>query len=488
MHPGTLDILALNYLSTRGQAPVLNFSGALMAGLARDGGLYMPASWPQIGASEISTLAGMAYPRLAAKVMSPFIGDALDEREIAALTEQAYARFSHPAFAPLVQLADNLFVLELFHGPTLAFKDFAMQALALLMDRELQASGERAVIIGATSGDTGAAAIEAFKGRAAIDVFILYPHDRVSDVQRRQMTTVVDANVHTLAVEGTFDDCQAIVKALFNDADFRERWRLSAVNSINWARIMAQIPYYFASSTALGAPHRPVNFAVPTGNFGDVFAGYAAMRMGLPIDRLLIATNSNDILVRTLETGRYEPKGVAATSSPSMDIQISSNFERLLFEASGRDSARIRAQMNALKQEGAFSLSESELAAIKSTFSARRADEEAVARTIRETHAATGYLADPHTAVAIAGAKAELAEGANGPVVVLATAHPAKFPVAVERAAGVVPDAPERLQGIMTARERFTVIRNDVSEVAGVIAKRAGAANLSPHFSVGLTQ
>ncbi len=430
-------------------------------------------------AADIAALAGAPYPKLAAKIMTPFVGDALEERELAALTGQAYSRFNHPAFAPLVQIADNLFILELFHGPTLAFKDFAMQALALLMDRELQASGERAVIIGATSGDTGAAAIEAFKGRSAIDVFILYPHGRVSDVQRRQMTTVAEPNIHTLAVEGTFDDCQAIVKALFNDIAFRDRWRLSAVNSINWARIMAQIPYYFAAATALGGPHRAVNFAVPTGNFGDVFAGYAAKQMGLPIDRLLIATNSNDILVRALETGRYEPKGVAATSSPSMDIQISSNFERLLFEASGRDSARIRSQMNALKQEGAFTLTDGELTAIRSTFAARRADDETVARTIRETHAETGYLADPHTAVAIAATQAERTDG---PTVVLATAHPAKFPAAVERASGIAPVAPERLRDLMSAKEHFSIISNDVLEVAGVIAKRAGAATPSPYF------
>ncbi|MDZ4790590.1 MAG: threonine synthase [Hyphomicrobiales bacterium] len=476
----------MNYISTRGQGPALNFKGALMAGLAHDGGLYMPEAWPQMAAADITSLSGSPYPQLAASVMAPFVADALSSAELSALTQQAYARFNHPVHAPLVQIADNIFVLELFHGPTLAFKDFAMQALALFMDRELQASGKRAVIIGATSGDTGAAAIEAFKGRAAIDVFIVYPHGRVSDVQRRQMTTVADENVHTLAVKGTFDDCQAIVKALFNDADFRERWRLSAVNSINWARIMAQIPYYFSAAIALGAPHRPVSFAVPTGNFGDVFAGYAAKQMGLPIERLLIATNGNDILVRTLETGRYEPKGVAATSSPSMDIQISSNFERLLFEAGDRDAARVRAQMNALKQEGAFSLSERELAAIKSTFTARRADEETVARTIRETHATTGYLSDPHTAVAIAGAQGELAAGANGPIVVLATAHPAKFPAAVERAAGVAPAAPERLRGMMNAREHFTVISNDAAAVASIIAARAGAKASSPLFSAGL--
>jgi threonine synthase len=444
-----------------------------MTGLARDGGLYMPESWPPLAPDEIASFADEPYPSAAARIMTPFTLGAASAQDLHALTRQAYASFRHTEFAPLVQIGDGLFILELFHGPTLAFKDFAMQSLALLMERELSRTGERVTVIGATSGDTGAAAIEAFKDRANIDVFILYPHGRVSDVQRRQMTTVDASNVHVLAVEGAFDDCQNIVKALFNDTEFRDAWRLSAVNSINWARIMAQIPYYFTSAAALGAPHRRVSFAVPTGNFGDIFAGYAAKRMGLPIGQLIIATNANDILARALNTGRYEPRGVQATTSPSMDIQISSNFERLLFEAAGRDPARVVRHMGALRDDGGFMLAPDELSAIRADFSAHSSDNAKVAQTISRVYAETGYLLDPHTATGVSAAWGEREKGMRDPIVVLGTAHPAKFPEAVERASGVAPVMPGHLRDIMSAKERFTVVRNDVSEAASMIASRA---------------
>ena len=338
----------MQYVSTRGAAPTLGFADALLAGLARDGGLYVPLSVPHLTPAAIRALRGVPYPEVAARIMAPFVDDDFGSDEIGSLSKAAYAGFDHPAIAPLRQIDGNLFTLELFHGPTLAFKDFAMQWLGQAMNRVLRQRGARATIIGATSGDTGAAAIEAFAKQSQVEVFILYPQGRVSDVQRRQMTTVSRPNVHALAIEGSFDDCQRIVKALFGDLAFRDEMRLSGVNSINWARILAQIVYYFVSAVALGAPDRPVSFAVPTGNFGDVLAGYYAKRMGLPIERLVIATNENDILVRTLDTGRYAPKTVKATQSPSMDIQVSSNFERLLFEASGRDHEGVVAQMSGL--------------------------------------------------------------------------------------------------------------------------------------------
>jgi threonine synthase len=364
----------LRYVSTRGQVPDLDFEQVLMAGLARDGGLYMPENWPVFSPQDIAGLAGKTYAEAATAIMAPFVAGSIAEDELSAIVAQAYARFTHPAVTPLVQLGDDLWLLELFHGPTLAFKDLAMQLLGLLMDRSLTRAGERATILAATSGDTGAAAVEAFKNRASIDLFVLFPDGRVSPAQRRQMTTSGAANVHPVAVRGTFDDCQGLVKTLFNDHAFRDAHALSAVNSINWARIMAQTVYYFTAAVALGAPHRPVSFSVPTGNFGDIFAGFVALKMGLPIRRLIVATNSNDILTRTLATGRYEPRPVVATASPSMDIQVSSNFERLLFEAGGRDSARIRSLMGAFAEEGSFALSAAELAAIGEVFTAERAD------------------------------------------------------------------------------------------------------------------
>ncbi len=461
----------MRYVSTRGDAPVLGFEEVLLAGLAQDGGLYVPESWPEFAADDIAALAGLPYAEAATRIMRPYVGDALGEDELAGCVDAAYATFSHKAVAPLVQMAPGQWLLELFHGPTLAFKDIAMQLLARLMDRALARRGRRATIVAATSGDTGGAAVEAFRGREAIDIFILHPKGRVSDVQRRQMTGASEANVHNIAVEGTFDDCQALVKAMFNDAALRERLSLSAVNSINWARIMAQMVYYFTSAVALGSPRRPMTFSVPTGNFGDIFAGYAAQRMGLPIKRLVIATNVNDILVRALATGRYEPQHAVATSSPSMDIQVSSNFERLIFEAAGRDAVRVRSLMGELATDGAMRFSANELDYTKSIFLAHRVDEEETARTIDTRLAETGILADPHTAVGLAAAARMGSDDA--PTIALATAHPAKFPDAVKRACGRVPDRPERLETLMAAEERYSVLANDLAEVSAFVESRA---------------
>jgi threonine synthase len=471
----------LNYISTRGQAASLDFEAVLMAGLARDGGLYVPESWPRISPAQIESLAGLSYVRAAAAIMQPFVGDSIPQEDFARLIDAAYAGFDHQAKVPLVQLDGNLWLLELFHGPTFAFKDLAMQLLGLLMDRTLKRSGERTTILAATSGDTGAAAVEAFKNREAIDLFVLFPEGRISDIQRRQMTTSGAANVHPIAVRGTFDDCQTIVKTLFGDLSFRDRAQLSAVNSINWARIMAQTVYYFTAAAALGAPHRSVAFAVPTGNFGDIFAGYAAERMGLPVARLVIATNTNDILARTLQTGRYEPCAVVPTSSPSMDIQISSNFERLLFEAGGRDATRVRELMGGFSEHGVFTLGEGELSAIRSLFSACRADEAETAETMRRIYKATGYLADPHTSVGLAAAAKAAGETA-APMIVLATAHPAKFPDAVERAVGRLPAMPDGLRRVLSGREQFAALDADAGAIRAFISDRARTvrAGVSP--------
>jgi threonine synthase len=449
----------------------------LLAGLARDGGLYVPAEWPRLDAGRIERLAGLSYSDAAQVVMQPFVGDELSQDELGAFLADAYAAFDHPAVAPLVQVGANDWVLELFHGPTLAFKDIAMQVLARLMDWALARRGSSATILGATSGDTGGAAVEAFRGRRAVDVFILYPHGRITDVQRRQMTTADDANVHAIAVEGTFDDCQSLVKSMFIDHDLRDRLRLAGVNSINWARIMAQVVYYFTAGAALGAPHRRLGFAVPTGNFGDVFAGYVAMRMGLPVERLVVATNDNDILARVVATGRYELKGVSATLSPSMDIQISSNFERLLLEITGREAGRVRELMGNLEATRCFALNQGELASLRQTFSALRVDEEETLATIRALKAGAGYLADPHTAVGVAAA-GRIARDPALPMVMLATAHPAKFPEAIERAVGASPAVPERVARQRERPERLTILPNDFSAVSTFIGERARARRL----------
>lgn len=464
----------MQYVSTRGEAPALGFSDAVLAGLARDGGLYLPSAWPHFSAAEIRAMRGLAYPDLAIRVLSPFLGGEIAAPVFERLVREAYATFRHEAVCPLVQTGPNSFVLELFHGPTLAFKDVAMQLLARLMDHVLAERDQRATIVGATSGDTGGAAIDAFAGRNRTDIFVLFPHGRVSPVQQRQMTTSTAANVHALAIEGNFDDCQGLVKAMFNDHGFRDRVSLSGVNSINWARIMAQIVYYFSSALSLGAPDRPVSFTVPTGNFGDIFAGYAAKKMGLPIERLIIATNDNDILARTLATGEYRMKGVFSTTSPSMDIQVSSNFERLLFEASGRDASTVRRYMNGLKQSGAFTIEAGEIAKIRSEFDAGRATMDEVAATIRTTLAASGYLLDPHTAAAVHVAAGKAA--GEVPMVVLGTAHPAKFPAAVEAASGVSPALPAWLGGLMSAEEKYTVLPSDLKMVEDYLGRHTRAA------------
>lgn len=463
----------MKYISTRGEAPVLDFQDVLLQGLARDGGLYLPQTWPTFDAATIAGFAGRPYADVALAVIRPFVGTSIKEADLKRMIDEAYASFRHSAVTPLIQIAPNRFVLELFHGPTLAFKDVAMQLLGRLMDHVLAERGQRATIVGATSGDTGGAAIEAFRGRERTDVFILFPEGRVSDVQRRQMTTPTEANVHALAIKGNFDDCQALVKGMFNHFAFRDRVGLSGVNSINWARILAQIVYYFVAATALGGPARPVSFTVPTGNFGDIFAAYAAMRMGLPVGKLVIATNVNDILVRTLETGRYETRGVNATISPSMDIQVSSNFERLLAEVHGRDGAAVRAMMASLGQSGSFSIAPAPLAEILTTFAGGRCNEAETAATIAGTLKDTGYLLDPHTAIGAHVAKAFDEPGM--PMVVLGTAHPAKFPVAVKAATGIHPALPDMLQPMMSAPERQTVLAADLGELERHIEANARA-------------
>ena len=469
----------MRYVSTRGEAPALNFVDVTLAGLARDGGLFVPESWPVLSPATIASFAGKPYAEVAVEVIKPFVGDSIAAADLSRMAREAYDTFRHPAVAPLIQLADNTFVLELFHGPTLAFKDLAMQFLGRLMDHALAKRGERTTIVVATSGDTGGAAVEAFRGRSHVDLIVLYPDGRVSDVQRRMMTTQDDANVHAIAIDGTFDDCQNIVKGLFNHHAFRDQVRLSGVNSINFARIVAQVVYYFTAAVALGAPHRKVAFTVPTGNFGDIFAGYVASRMGLPIDRLTVATNVNDILARTLASGTYEPRGVEPTMSPSMDIQISSNFERLLFDASGRDAAAVRGLMASLDQSGSFTIGARALANIREMFSAGRADEQETAATIRTLKREADYVADPHTAVAIAVAEKEPRDPAT-PMIVLSTAHPAKFPDAVEKACGVRPGLPDGLAGLHEKQERQTHLAADQAAVEkfilGVSRAAKGAA------------
>ncbi len=465
----------MKYISTRGQAPVLSFTDALLAGLARDGGLYVPESYPVLDAATIAGFAGQPYAAVAEQVIAPFTGGGIAAKDFRAMLDSAYATFRHPAVTPLAQIGDNLFVLELFHGPTLAFKDVAMQLLGRMMDQALKARGERATIVGATSGDTGAAAIEAFRGLDQVDVFIMYPHNRVSDVQRRQMTTIADDNIHTIALEGTFDDCQGVLKGLFNNHAFRDGLRLSGVNSINWARVVAQTVYYFTSAVVLGSPHRKVSFTVPTGNFGDILAGYIAKRMGLPIDRLVIATNENDILARTLDTGVSEATSVHATSSPSMDIQVSSNFERLLFDAYGRDAGAVRNLMASQQQSGRFEIAAGPLAAIRAEFDSARTGETGTAKEIARVWKEAGYLIDPHTAVAVHAARKSLARDPATPMIALSTAHPAKFADAVKKAVGHAAPLPAHLADLMDRKEHFTVLPNDQAKVEAFIRQRARA-------------
>lgn len=458
----------MQYISTRGQAPVLSFGEAMMTGLARDGGLYVPQAVPTFTADEIAALAGLPYEEIAFRVMKPFMGDTFSDEEFKGLIARAYAAFGHAARAPLVQLGPNHFLLELFHGPTLAFKDFAMQLIGQMMQAALAKTGERITIVGATSGDTGSAAIEAFKGLANVDVFILFPHGRVSEVQRRQMTTPTEGNVHALAMDGDFDDCQARVKDMFNDFDFRDGVRLAGVNSINWARVLAQVVYYFSSAVSLGAPLRKVSFTVPTGNFGDIFAGYIARQMGLPIEQLVIATNQNDILDRAMKSGAYATNGVKPSISPSMDIQVSSNFERALFDAYGRDGAAV-AQLMAELKAGGFTISQGALEILRATFASGRCSEEETRATIQNFAIATGEVLCPHSAVGVKVAEEHLGAA---PMITLATAHPAKFPDAVEAATGQRPALPARMADLFDRPERVTRVPNDLAALQALVRER----------------
>ena len=458
----------MQYISTRGQAPVLTFEQAMMTGLARDGGLYVPQSVPVFSHGDIAALAGQSYEDIAFRVMRPYLGDTFGDDEFRGLIAAAYAGFGHAARAPLVQLAPNHFLLELFHGPTLAFKDFAMQLIGQMMQAALAKTGQRITIVGATSGDTGSAAMEAFRGLSSVDLFILYPHGRVSDVQRRQMTTPSEANVHALAMDGDFDDAQARVKDMFNDFAFRDGVRLAGVNSINWARVLAQVVYYFSAAVSLGAPHRAVSFTVPTGNFGDIFAGYIARKMGLPIEKLVIATNHNDILHRAISTGDYVTDGVKPSISPSMDIQVSSNFERALFDAYGRDGAAVTALMTELRA-GGFHISQGAMQSLRDTFASGRCSEEETSATITRLYAQTGEILCPHSAVGVHVAEHHLGPT---PMITLATAHPAKFPDAVQAAIGTRPVLPTRMADLFERDERVTRVPNDLGSLQQLILER----------------
>jgi threonine synthase len=462
----------VKYISTRGAAAPVSFTQMLLAGLAPDGGLYLPQFYPQLSTDTIASFAGRSYIEVAQTIVAPFVGGEIAACHLRGMIEAAYAGFQHKAVAPLTQLDTNLFVLELFHGPTLAFKDLAMQLLARLMDHVLKARGERATIIGATSGDTGAAAIEAFHDLSQVDVFILYPHGRVSDVQRRQMTTSEADNIHAIALEGTFDDAQARVKNMFDHVALRQELNLCGVNSINLARILFQTIYYFTSAAVLGGPHRKISYVVPTGNFGDIFAGWVAKRMGLPIGRLVIATNSNDILARTLASGRYAVQMVHATQSPSMDIQLSSNFERLLFEAHGREASALCRLMDGLRQSQAFIIAPSPLDVIRGEFDAFSVTETETTQAIADSCQESGYLADPHTAVGLRAAKKANIETSNSPCVVLGTAHPAKFPEAIERAIGVRPTLPHHLAGLFERKEKYSILPNEQIEIERFVRSR----------------
>ena len=462
----------MEYISTRGSAPALDFADATLAGLASDGGLYVPASWPRFSADEIATMAGLPYAQLAQRVMQPFVGDCLTPQRLLELTTAAYGRFAHKAVTPLVQLDEQNWLLELFHGPTLAFKDVALQLLGLLFEEFLSRGSDHLTIVGATSGDTGSAAIDAVAGRTRVDIFMLHPKGRVSDVQRRQMTTVLAPNVHNIAIEGTFDDAQAHVKRMFNDANMTSRFHIGAVNSINWARLMAQVVYYFAAALQLGAPHRKVAFAVPTGNFGDVFAGHVAAQMGLPIERLIVATNVNDILHRALTTGDYSAGTVTPTAAPSMDIQVSSNFERLLFDVGGRDGKALAAQMAGFEATKAMHLTNAQREGAAKLFTSTRATADDMSGAIRWCWEATGELIDPHTAIGLHAARTS-GIAPSIPVVTLATAHAAKFPDAVERATGRRPGLPERIGDLFEREERCDQLPGDYDGIADYIAARA---------------
>ena len=463
----------MKYHSTRGQAPVLDFADVVLTGLARDGGLYVPESYPQFSVEQWRQLRGKPYQVVAYEVMKPFVGDAIQPDALKTLIDEAYAGFHHKAIAPIKQLDTNHFLLELFHGPTLAFKDYALQFLGKLFDHLLQERGERVTIIGATSGDTGSAAIEACRDKETIDIFILHPHNRTSEIQRKQMTTVLSKNVHNIALKAPFDDCQTIVKELFNDLEFRDKYKLSAVNSINWARIMAQVVYYVYAALNLGAPERTLSFAVPTGNFGNVFAAYVAKRMGLPISKLAVGTNKNDILARFFDSGKMSTDIVSPSIAPSMDIQISSNFERLLFHAYGNDADHIMKTMAEFKATGIFSVSPDVLTTLRQTFTGGRFDDASIAQIVQTIYRATGELIDPHTAIACApGLLQGLPDDAVH--VSLACAHPAKFPSAIKDAVNVFPHLPDFLSDLFEREEQFTVLDNDRAAVKAFVEETLG--------------
>ena len=459
----------MDYISTRGRAPALDFEGATLAGLASDGGLYVPREWPRFSEAEIAAMAGLSYAELAQRIMQPFVGDSLTPERLLELTRAAYGRFAHAAVTPLKQFDEQHWLLELFHGPTLAFKDVALQLLGLLFEEFLGRSDQNLTIVGATSGDTGSAAIDAVAGRAKVDIFMLHPKGRVSDVQRRQMTTVLAPNVHNIAIEGSFDDAQATVKRMFNDAAMTSRFNIGAVNSINWARLMAQVVYYFAAALQLGAPHRQVAFAVPTGNFGDVFAGYVAAKMGLPVAKLIVATNVNDILHRALANGDYSAGTVTPTAAPSMDIQVSSNFERLLFDLGGRDGLAMAEQMAGFEATKAMHLTNAQREGAAALFVSARAEPQDMTRAIRWAWDAAGELIDPHTAIGLHAARHAGIDKAI-PVVTLATAHPAKFPDAVERATGQRPHLPSRIGDLFEREERCVDLSGDYAVIADYVA------------------
>lgn len=451
----------MRYVSTRGEAPTLSFEEVLLTGLARDGGLYLPESWPTFTTDEISAMRGKSYQEIAFLVMAPYVCPEIPEDDFKELIERAYSSFRHEAIVPLGQLDNNEWILELFHGPTLAFKDIALQLLGNLFEYVLNKNDDKITIVGATSGDTGSAAIDCVQGSSRAQIFMLHPKGRVSDVQRKQMTTVIEENVHNIAIEGDFDNCQALVKALFNDLEFRDKISLSAVNSINWARVMPQIVYYFTTALALGAPDRKVSFSVPTGNFGDVYAGYIAKQMGLPIDQLVVATNVNDILSRTINGGEYKVGETIPTISPSMDIQVSSNFERLLFNIYDSDGAEIRNLMENLKQSGLFKIIDGPLNEAKDTFDAMRVSEEDTKATIAEIYKSGGHMIDPHTAVGVKAAR-ENWHDKSVPMVSLSTAHPAKFPEAVKEVTGKHPELPAHMADLFERKEKFDVLPNDI--------------------------
>lgn len=457
----------MRYISTRGQAPKLDFEAALLTGLARDGGLYVPEAWPQWSAGQFRKLAGKPYQQVAAAIAKPFIGSSLKSVELEKAIDDAYASFRHQAVAPLVQIDENLWLMELFHGPTLAFKDVALQLVGQLYDIVLKERGERITVVGATSGDTGSAALEACKNRRSIDIFILHPKGRVSEVQRRQMTTIEANNIYNIAIDGSFDDCQDMVKAMFNDAKFRDRVNMSAVNSINWARVMAQIVYYVTGALALGAPDRAVNFAVPSGNFGNVFAGYAARAMGLPIQQLIVGSNRNDILTRFFNSGSMKMSKVSPSLSPSMDIQISSNLERLLFDLFDRQGNKLGAAMTSFRETGAFTAPKKGWPGIAKLFKAYKLDDRETLSAMRSVHKRTGMLVDPHSAIGIAAALDARKAGKSStiPTIALATAHPAKFPDAVEKATGIRPALPAHLSDLLSRRERLSELPNDLQKV-----------------------